>query len=56
MPLELRQYNDLSRHIKEPQNAIYCLNFLKKDNFKANRKPIVFSNLLKAQNKHEWTS
>ncbi len=25
MLLELRQYSDLSRHIKEPQNCIYCL-------------------------------
>ncbi len=30
MPLELRQYSDLSRHIKEPLNGIYCLNFFKK--------------------------
>ncbi len=30
VPLELRHYSDLSRHIKEPQNGIYCLNFLKK--------------------------
>ncbi len=29
VPLELRHYGDLSRHIKEPQNYIYCLNFLK---------------------------
>ncbi len=29
--LELRQYSDLSRHIKEPQSGIYCLNFFKKD-------------------------
>ncbi len=28
---ELRRYNDLSRHIKEPHNGIYCLNFLKND-------------------------
>ncbi len=27
---ELRQYSDLSRHIKEPQNSIYCFNFFKK--------------------------
>ncbi len=31
MPLELRQYSDLSQHIKEPQNGIYCLNFLQND-------------------------
>ncbi len=24
----IRQYSDLSQHIKEPQNGIYCLNFL----------------------------
>ncbi len=30
VPLELRKYSDLSRHIKEPQNGIYCLNFFKK--------------------------
>ncbi len=36
MPLELKQYSDLSRHIKEPQNGIYCLNFFKKrQTFKA---------------------
>ncbi len=29
--LELRQNSDLSRHIKEPQNSIYCLNFFKKN-------------------------
>ncbi len=29
MPLELRHYSDLPRHIKEPQSGIYCLNFLK---------------------------
>ncbi len=28
---ELRQYSDLSRHIKESQNGIYCLNFFKND-------------------------
>ncbi len=28
MPLELRRYSDLSRHIKESQNSIYSLNFL----------------------------
>ncbi len=26
---ELRQYSDLSQHIEEPQNNIYCLNFFK---------------------------
>ncbi len=31
MPLELRCYSDLSRHIKEPQNGIYCLNFLQNE-------------------------
>ncbi len=31
MLLELRHYSDLSRHIKEPQNGIYCLYFLKND-------------------------
>ncbi len=25
--LELRRYSDLSQHIKEPHNGIYCLNF-----------------------------
>ncbi len=30
MPLELKHYSDLSRHIKEAQNGIYCLNFFKK--------------------------
>ncbi len=30
--LELRCYSDLSRHIKEPQNDIYRLNFLKNEN------------------------
>ncbi len=25
----IRQYSDLSQHIKEPQNVIYCLNFCK---------------------------
>ncbi len=29
MPLQLRLYSDLSQHIKEPQNCIYCLHFLK---------------------------
>ncbi len=29
--LELRCYSDLSQHIKEPQNSIYCLNFFKND-------------------------
>ncbi len=24
--LELRRYRDLSQHIKEPHNGIYCLN------------------------------
>ncbi len=33
--LELRQYSDLSRHIKEPQNSIYGLNFLKMINFES---------------------
>ncbi len=28
---ELRQYSDLSRHIEEPQNGIYCLNFFKNE-------------------------
>ncbi len=27
VPLELRQYSDLSRHNKQPQNCIYCLIF-----------------------------
>ncbi len=31
MPLELGRNSDLSRHIKEPQNGIYCLNFLQND-------------------------
>ncbi len=31
VPLELRWYSDLSWHIKEPQNSIYCFNFLKKN-------------------------
>ncbi len=31
---ELRQYSDMSRHIKEPQNSIYCLNLHK--NYKIN--------------------
>ncbi len=36
VPLELRHYSDLSRHIKEPQNGFYCVNFLKKlQNLKA---------------------
>ncbi len=30
---ELRQYSDLSRHIEEPQNGIYCLNFFKNVSF-----------------------
>ncbi len=29
VPLELRRYSDLSRRIKEPQNSIDCMNFLK---------------------------
>ncbi len=28
---ELRQYSDLSQHIEEPQNGIYCLNFFSND-------------------------
>ncbi len=28
---ELRQYSDLSRHIEEPQNNIYCLNIFEND-------------------------
>ncbi len=28
---EPRQYSDLSRHIKEPQNSFYRLNFFKND-------------------------
>ncbi len=32
---ELRQYSDLSRHIKESQNVFYCLNFFKNDSLKA---------------------
>ncbi len=31
MSVELRHYSNLSRHIKEPQNSIYCLNFLQND-------------------------
>ncbi len=33
LPFELKRlYSDLSHYIKEHQNAIYCLNFLKKFN------------------------
>ncbi len=31
LPFELRHYSNLSQHIKKSQNAIYCLNVLKKD-------------------------
>ncbi len=34
MPFELRCYSDLSRHIKKPQNWIYCL-FLKRQHLNA---------------------
>ncbi len=46
---ELRQYSDLSPHIKEPQNCIYCLNFFKNDSLKAEGPETLFhtrSNLL----------
>ncbi len=46
---ELRQYSDLSRHIIEPQNGIYCLNFFKNYNLKAESPDSLFhtrSNLL----------
>ncbi len=46
---ELRQYSDLSWHIKEPQNCIYCLNFFKNDSLKAEGPETLFhtrSNLL----------
>ncbi len=46
---ELRQYSDLSRHIKEPQNCIYCFNFFKNDSLKAEGPETLFhtrSNLL----------
>ncbi len=46
---ELRQCSDLSRHIKEPQNCIYCFNFFKNDSLKAEGPETLFhirSNLL----------
>ncbi len=46
---ELRQYSDLSRHIKEQQKFIYCLNFFKNDSLKAEGPETLFhtrSNLL----------
>lgn len=43
MPLELRSYSDLSRHIKEHQNTI-CLNFVKRHNLKAETLFLVRSN------------
>ncbi len=47
MALKLRHYSDLSRHIKVPQNAIYCLNLFKKwQNLKAKTSFHSKSNLL----------
>ncbi len=46
---ELRQCSDLSRHINEPQNCIYCFNFFKNDSLKAEGPETLFhirSNLL----------
>uniref|UniRef100_A0A8C1HM29 endothelin-converting enzyme 1 n=1 Tax=Cyprinus carpio carpio TaxID=630221 RepID=A0A8C1HM29_CYPCA len=35
--VELRQYSDLSGHIEEPQNGLYCLNFFKNVKIRPNQ-------------------